>query len=134
MRWEYAIFDALIALPPLMLGRRLSAWSEAPRRAALRATLLAALPFVLWDLAVVGRHWQFNPAFVLGPSVGGLPLEEWGLDAEAPFRATELLSGQRLEWLGPRAFVTLTPEESPAQVFRIERRRSASERDFDYFA
>jgi starch synthase (maltosyl-transferring) len=63
-----------------------------------------------------------------------VPLEEWGLDAEAPFRATELLSGQRLEWLGPRAFVTLAPEESPAQVFRIERRRSASERDFDYFA
>jgi starch synthase (maltosyl-transferring) len=63
-----------------------------------------------------------------------VPLEEWGLDAEMPFRATELLSGQRLEWLGPRAFVTLAPEDTPVQVFRIDRRRSASERDFDYFA
>ncbi|MBC8073512.1 MAG: lycopene cyclase domain-containing protein [Deltaproteobacteria bacterium] len=84
MRWEYAIFDALVALPPLVLGRQLAAWSSGPRRAALRATLVAALPFVLWDLAVVGRHWQFNPAFVLGPSVGGLPLEEWGFFLAVP--------------------------------------------------
>jgi starch synthase (maltosyl-transferring) len=62
-----------------------------------------------------------------------LPLAEWGLDPETPYRAVELLAGQRLDWQGPRASVTLAPAECPAHVFRIERRRSASERDFDYF-
>jgi starch synthase (maltosyl-transferring) len=63
-----------------------------------------------------------------------VPLEEWALDAHSPYRAHELLSGRTFEWQGPTAFVTLTPDECPACVFRIERRRSASERDFDYFA
>ena len=63
-----------------------------------------------------------------------VPLEEWSLDAHDAYYAHELLSGQRHEWLGPRVFVSLSPAESPVHVFRIEARRSASERDFDYFA
>ena len=62
-----------------------------------------------------------------------VPLAEWSLDAETPYLAHELLSGRRHEWQGPRIFVTLSPAECPACVFRIEARRSASERDFDYF-
>ena len=63
-----------------------------------------------------------------------VPLDEWSLDAHDAYHAYELLSGQRYEWQGPRVFVTLSPAEYPAYVFRIEARRSASERDFDYFA
>jgi starch synthase (maltosyl-transferring) len=62
-----------------------------------------------------------------------MPLDEWSLDGDTPYLAHELLSGQRHEWQGPRVFVTLTPAECPACVFRIEARRRASERDFDYF-
>jgi starch synthase (maltosyl-transferring) len=62
-----------------------------------------------------------------------VPLEEWSLDAHDPYDAHELLSGQRYKWQGPRVFVTLSPAECPACVFRIEARHSASERDFDYF-
>jgi starch synthase (maltosyl-transferring) len=62
-----------------------------------------------------------------------VPLEEWSLDAHDPYHAHELLSGRRCEWQGPRVFVTLSPVECPACVFRIEARHSASERDFDYF-
>jgi starch synthase (maltosyl-transferring) len=63
-----------------------------------------------------------------------MPLEEWGLDASLPYQADELLSGSRSEWQGRRVFVTLTPSECPACVYRIHARRTVSERDFDYFA
>ena len=63
-----------------------------------------------------------------------VPLDEWSLDAHDPYLAHELVSGQRYEWQGPRVFVTLSPAECPACVFRIEARHSVSERDFDYFA
>ncbi|HET7608073.1 MAG TPA: maltotransferase domain-containing protein, partial [Gammaproteobacteria bacterium] len=62
-----------------------------------------------------------------------VPLEEWSLHAHEAYYAEELLSGQRYEWQGSRVFVTLSPAECPACVFRIEARRAASERDFDYF-
>jgi starch synthase (maltosyl-transferring) len=63
-----------------------------------------------------------------------MPLAEWRLDAENAYRGHELLSDARHEWQGPRVFVTLSPAECPACIYRIEARRSASERDFDYFA
>ena len=63
-----------------------------------------------------------------------VPLDEWSLDAHGAYLAHELVSGERYEWQGPRVFVTLSPAECPACVFRIEARRSVSERDFDYFA
>jgi len=62
-----------------------------------------------------------------------VPLDEWSLEATSRYFAHELLSGRRHEWQGPRAFVTLSPAECPACIFRIEERRSSSERDFDYF-
>jgi starch synthase (maltosyl-transferring) len=62
-----------------------------------------------------------------------VPLEEWGLDAQSPYVAHELLTDSRYEWQGGRVFVTLAPAECPACVYRIEPRRSTSERDFDYF-
>jgi starch synthase (maltosyl-transferring) len=63
-----------------------------------------------------------------------VPLDEWSLAPHEAYYAHELLSGQRFEWQGPRVFVTLSPAECPVFVFRIEARRSVSERDFDYFA
>ena len=62
-----------------------------------------------------------------------VPLDEWSLDAESPFEAHELLTGSRFEWQGQRVFVTLSPAECPACIFRIEGRHAATERDFDYF-
>ena len=79
--------------------------------------------------AMADREYHFgDPAFV------DVPLEEWSLDAHGAYLAHELVSGQRYEWQGPRVFVTLSPAECPACVFRIEPRHSVSERDFDYFA
>lgn len=55
-----------------------------------------------------------------------------GLPADAPFQVHDLLSGARYLWQGPRNYVALDPNHSPAHIFRI-RRRVRSERDFDYF-
>jgi starch synthase (maltosyl-transferring) len=62
-----------------------------------------------------------------------VPLDEWSLDFNAPYQAHELLSDSRHEWQGPRVFVTLSPAECPAHIYRLHARRSSSERDFDYF-
>ncbi len=43
----------------------------------LAAVALVALPFVAWDMAFTGRGlWSFNPAYLTGASLLGLPLEE----------------------------------------------------------
>jgi starch synthase (maltosyl-transferring) len=51
-----------------------------------------------------------------------LPLEEWGIAADEPFQAHDLLSDARYTWTGPRNFVQLDPRVIPAHVFRIRRR------------
>ncbi len=62
-----------------------------------------------------------------------VPLEAWSLDAADPYVAHELLADRSHEWQGARVFVTLTPAECPACIFRIQARRGTTERDFDYF-
>lgn len=76
MRAEYLLFDLLILAVPLLVGAWRRAWFYDRLGVALRATLLVAVPFVAWDAAVTGRHWWFNPAYVLGEEAFGLPLEE----------------------------------------------------------
>jgi starch synthase (maltosyl-transferring) len=61
-----------------------------------------------------------------------LPLDELGMDPERPFQVHDLLGGARYLWHGPRNFIQLDPESSPAHVFRL-RRRIHTERDFDYY-
>ena len=61
-----------------------------------------------------------------------LPLEELGLDAEQPFQVHDLLSGSRYLWHGSRNYVELNPQIVPAHILRI-RRRTRTERDFDYY-
>jgi starch synthase (maltosyl-transferring) len=61
-----------------------------------------------------------------------IPLDELGLDARQPFQVHDLLSDARYLWHGTRNFVALDPAVVPAHVFRV-RRRTRTERDFDYF-
>lgn len=47
-------------------------WKE-----AWKAVLLSALPFLAWDVAFARAGvWSFNPDYVLGLSIAGLPAEE----------------------------------------------------------
>jgi len=61
-----------------------------------------------------------------------LPLADFGLKADRPYRMHDLLSGASYLWQGPRNFIRLDPEGVAAHVFRV-RRHVRTERDFDYF-
>lgn len=46
--------------------------------AFLKACILVALPFILWDVWFTERGiWWFNSDYTVGLSLAGLPLEEW---------------------------------------------------------
>lgn len=61
-----------------------------------------------------------------------LDLTAFGVPADRPFQAHDLLSEARFLWQGPRNFVELTPESLPAHILRV-RKRIRSEKDFDYY-
>jgi starch synthase (maltosyl-transferring) len=61
-----------------------------------------------------------------------LDLAALGIEPDRPYQMHDLLSGARYLWNGPRNFVQLDPQRSPAHVFRV-RRRLRREQDFDYF-
>jgi len=76
MRAEYLLFDLAILAIPLLVGAWRRAWFYDRIGVALRSVLLVAIPFIAWDAAVTGRHWWFNPRYVLGVEALGLPIEE----------------------------------------------------------
>lgn len=85
---EYALFNLLILALPLAFS-----WFGPTRfvhrfRPTLIAATLVAIPFLVWDVAVTGRHWWFNPDHVLSPRVFGLPLEEIAFFWTVPFACT----------------------------------------------
>jgi Glycosidases len=61
-----------------------------------------------------------------------LPLDALGVDPHRPFQVHDLLSDARYLWHGPRNYVELNPQLIPAHIFRL-RRRTRTERDFDYY-
>jgi len=61
-----------------------------------------------------------------------LDLQAFGMDPDASYQMHELLTGARYLWHGARNYVSLDPQRSPAQIFRV-RRRVRREQDFDYF-
>ncbi len=61
-----------------------------------------------------------------------LPLERLDLDPRQPYQVHDLLTGARFLWNGPRNYVQLDPQRTPAHIFRL-RRRVRTERDFEYF-
>jgi starch synthase (maltosyl-transferring) len=61
-----------------------------------------------------------------------LDLAALGIEPDHPYQMHDLLSGARYLWHGPRNFVQLDPQRSPAHVFRV-RRHLHREQDFDYF-
>ncbi|SCZ57821.1 alpha-1,4-glucan--maltose-1-phosphate maltosyltransferase [Thiohalomonas denitrificans] len=61
-----------------------------------------------------------------------LPMEELEIDPHHPYQMHDLLSGSRYLWHGPRNYVELDPQRSPAHIFRLYR-RTRTEHDFEYF-
>jgi starch synthase (maltosyl-transferring) len=49
-----------------------------------------------------------------------LDLNKLGIDGRHPYVATDLLSGMRYKWQGPRNYVELRPSEMPAHILKLE--------------
>jgi lycopene cyclase domain-containing protein len=78
MKFEYLLLLVLIGLPPLVMSRDRNIGLRGHGPALALASAGACVPFWIWDVIAAARgHWTFNPAYVLGVSLAGLPLEEW---------------------------------------------------------
>ncbi len=54
-------------------------------RYAFPAIFITAVPFLIWDAIVTGRHWWFNERYTLDFRFMGLPLEECLFFLTVPF-------------------------------------------------
>ena len=50
-----------------------------------------------------------------------VPIERFGIAPDQSYRMRELLSDEVYDWRGPQGYVRLFPDQSPAQIFRLER-------------
>jgi starch synthase (maltosyl-transferring) len=60
------------------------------------------------------------------------PIDRLELPSNRPYQMHDLLGDSRYMWHGNRNYVELDPGAAPAHLFRL-RRRTRSERDFEYF-
>ena len=74
MQGEYLIFNIIVLSGPLFFGimRRFYFINRWPY--AFFSIVIAATPFIIWDILVTGRHWFFNANYVLNLRLGSLPL------------------------------------------------------------
>jgi isorenieratene synthase len=92
---EYLLFNAAVVAGPLLSSLYPPTSFRGRWRAALLAAILVAVPFLVWDTLVTGRHWRFNEAF-LSVWLLNLPLGEWGFFLTVPLACSytwEMLSG-----------------------------------------
>lgn len=61
-----------------------------------------------------------------------VPIDIYGISADQPYLAHDLLSDDKYIWQGEKNYVELNPRIIPAHIFKI-RKRLKKETDFDYF-
>ncbi len=77
MKGLYLILDAFTLMCPLVLSfdnrvRFVSSWKN-----VLLASTVIAIPFLIWDVIFTEKGvWGFNPDYLVGVSIFGLPIEE----------------------------------------------------------
>ena len=112
-RWAYVamLVFCLIGTIPLEIVLRLGVLRQL-RRLAL-TMLLAAGPFLLWDLwATEAGHWWFDAEQTLPMRVAGIPLEEIGFFVVIPLCA--ILTYEAVRTLRGRSGVWFARERSDA--------------------
>lgn len=87
MKIEYLLFNLLVFAGPAAMSFEKQIYFFSKWRRAGLAIAPVALPFIVWDAAVTGRHWRFNSAYTLDWRVAGLPLEELLFFFTVPFAA-----------------------------------------------
>lgn len=110
MTSEYLIFNAVIAGSVLVSALCCPRPYTVYLRHALLSVLLCAAPYLLWDVLVTDRHWNFNPRYVLAFKPFGLPPGEWLFFLTVPmatlFTWEMLYSGQEKVETRPLSFPT----------------------------
>lgn len=89
MKGLYLLLDGLTLLFPLILSfdRRVHYFEK--WRSVLFATLIVAVPFLVWDFIFTEKgFWGFNPDYLIGVNIGNLPLEEILFFFVVPFACT----------------------------------------------
>jgi lycopene cyclase domain-containing protein len=82
----YAIFLIITGTIGLLLNQYYSFRLFRRWRGLLAGYLVIVVPFLLWDvIATRDGHWAFNPEYILGPKILGLPLEEIAFFFVVPF-------------------------------------------------
>ncbi len=85
MAAEYLLFDLAVLAGPVALGFFGPTFFRGRSARAFIAALIAAIPFLIWDVAVADTHWFFSPERTLGWRPGGLPIEEWLFFLAVPY-------------------------------------------------
>lgn len=76
MKSEYLIFNIIVISGPLFFGSLKRFYFLNYFREALISIIIAAIPFLIWDISVTDRHWFFADEYTLGFRILGLPFEE----------------------------------------------------------
>ncbi|MCB2203656.1 lycopene cyclase domain-containing protein [bacterium] len=75
--YTYALLMFLTLLPVVLKARDVNLPLAKHRGSALAATLIVAVPFVVWDVfATAAGHWSFSSRFTTGLTLVNLPIEE----------------------------------------------------------
>ncbi len=85
----YLALDLATLCVPLMLSfeRRLTYWRKWP--GLFTGIAVMALVFIAWDAVFTANGvWGFNPRYLTGPRLAGLPVEEWLFFAVVPYACT----------------------------------------------
>jgi lycopene cyclase domain-containing protein len=78
MKGEYMIVLVSIALFPLVLSRDRNIGLYDHVGALVKSMAVVCVVFWLWDIVATARgHWSFNPGYVMGCRLLGMPVEEW---------------------------------------------------------
>lgn len=84
MWFEYLLFNLLVISLPF-IGRWLMPKFKWQPKLMVKAVLIVAVPFLIWDGLVTGRWWDFNHQFISGIKLGVLPIEEVLFFITVPF-------------------------------------------------
>jgi lycopene cyclase domain-containing protein len=77
MKQIYLIVDIASVIVPLIFSFHPKLRFDRHWRSTVRALMLTAMPFVLWDILYTHLGvWGFNPHYITGVYIANLPLEE----------------------------------------------------------
>lgn len=86
--FTYYLFNILVFLPVLVLSFVTDVKPHRHLLGLLAGYLFVSFPFMVWDVwAVAAGHWHFNEAYVTGPYLFDVPLEEYLFFLTVPFAA-----------------------------------------------